>query len=221
MEFSSILTWPKQSWEILHLVGFNYKNISRCTVLWMANAWFWQSLRQDICELNASKVHIIFRKWLQFPTYQLQQLPQAFTILGGEKKHHVLWWNVISTHGEEHIHNCEFWQETTHEKIKHIRDSPKIDAWAECSLVKMLDIPSAQRKRSIASVTWTCSNNLHSPKRREARGPSFWNKMVLHVILITEFSAAEWNISLSVILQGWPSSMDTILLDLKHWIFLF
>jgi hypothetical protein len=28
---------PKWSWEIVHLVGFYYKNISRCTVLWMSN----------------------------------------------------------------------------------------------------------------------------------------------------------------------------------------
>ena len=27
---------PKQIWEIVHLVGFYYKNISRCTVLWMS-----------------------------------------------------------------------------------------------------------------------------------------------------------------------------------------
>ena len=25
-------------WEIVHLVGFHYKNISRCTVLWMSNS---------------------------------------------------------------------------------------------------------------------------------------------------------------------------------------
>ena len=29
---------PKWSWGMVHLVGFYYKNISRCTVLWMSNS---------------------------------------------------------------------------------------------------------------------------------------------------------------------------------------
>ena len=29
-----------QMWEVVHLVDFYYKNISRCTVLWMSNSWF-------------------------------------------------------------------------------------------------------------------------------------------------------------------------------------
>ena len=32
-----IVFFTKWSWELMHLVGFYYKNISRCTVLWMPN----------------------------------------------------------------------------------------------------------------------------------------------------------------------------------------
>ena len=33
-------TWPlSQIWEIVHVVGFYYKNTSRCTVLWMSNSY--------------------------------------------------------------------------------------------------------------------------------------------------------------------------------------
>ena len=35
----------KLIWETVHLVGFYYKNISRCTVLWMSNTL--NSLKQN------------------------------------------------------------------------------------------------------------------------------------------------------------------------------
>jgi hypothetical protein len=47
-------------WSIIHLVGFHYKNISRCTVLWMSrkteNTFTWNS--RIIVQLNLIKFEI-------------------------------------------------------------------------------------------------------------------------------------------------------------------
>ena len=37
---------PKQSLEIVRLLGFYYKNVSQCTVLWMSNS-HWRLFRKD------------------------------------------------------------------------------------------------------------------------------------------------------------------------------
>jgi hypothetical protein len=38
----------KWIWEIMHLVGFHYTNISRCTVLWLSNTLHYTSYRVKI-----------------------------------------------------------------------------------------------------------------------------------------------------------------------------
>jgi len=48
--------FPKINWEIVHLVGFYYKNMSRCMVFWMSN-WTLHPLKSNMGHVSETKPH--------------------------------------------------------------------------------------------------------------------------------------------------------------------
>jgi hypothetical protein len=78
---------PKQSWEIVHLVGFYYKNVSLCTALWMSSSMCAQQLywgrvvRRASCRAplpiscsnvkNTARIAFITKQWYHVQSRQV------------------------------------------------------------------------------------------------------------------------------------------------------